>query len=218
MKRRRRLNTQTINRKKRTTSVRVRPQQSGENGLLKFFKRVLYAVVLIAIVYGGYQYLLPFVKEKLPALEQITSPAAQKTVEEQPTLPMESGTVETPTEEDVVEENSFVRAIQVEILNGCGEQGIARVLADKLRNLKYDVVNTGNYLKNGKPYFEVKSTRVIDQVNSDRTRDEARKLARKIGIPEKQVQSFSNPNPVADITIIIGQDFQSLTIFKGNTK
>lgn len=136
-------------------------------------------------------------------------------------LPVENATDHSAKQDQaeetqpVEQDETFVRATQVEILNGCGQQGVAKTLADKLKKLKYDVVNTGNYLKRGKPYFKVSKTRMIDQLNTKKSRKKCLELAKQIGIPAKQVQSFSNPNPIADITIIIGQDYKQLPIFKG---
>ena len=120
----------------------------------------------------------------------------------------------TPVARQEEPQNTFMKATQVEILNGCGQQGVAKILADKLKALKYDVVNTGNYLKRGKPYFKVSKTKMIDQLNTKKSRKKCLELAKTIGLSPKQVQSYSNPNPIADITIVIGQDYKKLPIFQ----
>ncbi len=218
MKHRRRTQTQTIIRKKtaRTTN-RKHPQK--ERRLPGFFKAVFILLLLGGVVYLSLQVLWPAVKEKLPALNEITS--GQTTPEEstRPELPTETADSQEESASPQTSPNeTFLPAIQVEILNGCGEQGIAKTLSEKLMALNYDVVNTGNYLKKGKPFFEVKKTRIIDQVNSEKTREKAKKLAEQLGISQEQIESFSNPNPIADITIIVGQDFKTLKIFKGKSE
>lgn len=173
---------------------------------------------MVGLLYAGYVYLWPALKSKLPALEKVTQVEnnADKGTETRPKLPADEQS--STTEETVQQGETYLPNIQVEILNGCGEQGIAKTLADRLMALKYDVVNTGNYLKNGKPFFEVKKTRIIDQVNSEKTKEKAKQLAKQMGLSEDQVESIPNPNPIADITIIIGQDFEQLKIFKGNSE
>ncbi|MHB2154745.1 LytR C-terminal domain-containing protein [Calditrichota bacterium GD2] len=214
MRHRRRISTQTINRSK-TIRVKGRKRPQKSNRAWAFLKNAIFFAVVIGILYLGYIYLLPVVKEKLPALDELSSGVStpMEKVTERPELPVDKDDAqESPPAEP------FLPALQVEILNGCGEQGVAKMLSDKLMALNYDVVNTGNYLKKGKPFFEVKKTRIIDQVNSEKTREKAQKLAEQIGISNEQIESFNNPNPIADITIIIGQDFKTLKIFKGKSE
>ncbi len=213
MKRRRRANTYTIQRRK-TTQTRPAPRPSGRFGTVVKFIIIIAAIALLT--YVGYKYALPVLQEKLPSL-QISKKAAPITpaVEEaQKPLPVEE-TKPVPPPLQTEPKETFVKATQVEILNGCGQQGVAKILADKLKKWNYDVVNTGNYLKHGKRYFKVKKTKMIDQLNTAESRKKCLKLAKAIGLSPKQVQSFSNPNPIADITIIIGLDYQKLPIFKG---
>ncbi|RMH61381.1 MAG: LytR family transcriptional regulator [Calditrichaeota bacterium] len=102
------------------------------------------------------------------------------------------------------------REIQLEILNGCGAKGVADQLTRLLRKQKYDIVNKGNYLKKGKVYWNVAETRIIDQIGNV---DNARELADIMGVLYSNVESYENPSPIADITIIIGKDYKTLPIF-----
>lgn len=171
---------------------------------------------MAGLLYAGYVYVWPGVKTKLPAFGKLTQPESNSEpgVDSSPQFPADESTPGSTTEESIKQSETFLPTIQVEILNGCGQQGIAKTLADRLMALKYDVVNTGNYLRNGKAFFDVKKTRIIDQVNSEKTREKAKQLAQQLGLSEQQVESIPNPNPIADITIIIGQDFDQLKIFK----
>jgi len=222
LKRRRRLNTYTIQRK-RTKQVQRRPAAKEPGPFWTLVKFLIIIGLIILIGYFGFKYLLPAIQQKLPSLHlgqntssveaPVTSPPKALPVEKPPQKAAEQNQPSEP--QSSVGNDSFVRAIQVEILNGCGQQGVAKTLAAKLKNLKYDVVNTGNYLRKGRPYFKVSKTRMIDQLNTKESRKKCLNLAKQIGISEKQVQSFSNPNPIADITIIIGQDYKKLPVFKG---
>jgi len=108
------------------------------------------------------------------------------------------------------------KRIQVEVLNGCGESGIAKRIADKLKKLNYDVVNSGNYLEKGKENFNVPTTRIIDQIKSRDNYERARELAAAMGVDPKHIESFENPAPIADLTIVIGKDFEQLSIYKAD--
>ncbi len=220
MKRRRRLNTQTIQRKK-TTQTQRRPAHRQPGPFWAFVKFLIIIGIIALIGYTGYKYLKPVVQQKLPSLHLSKTPESEVTSAPQSPnpLPVENTTGKTapqstPVARQEEPQNTFVKATQVEILNGCGQQGVAKILADKLKALKYDVVNTGNYLKRGKPYFKVSKTKMIDQLNTKKSRKKCLELAKAIGLSPKQVQSYSNPNPIADITIVIGQDYKKLPIFQ----
>ena len=219
MRHRRRTSTQTISKKKSArTQRKTFPKKSKfYSGSLKFLISVL---ALFGLLYVAYVYLWPAFKTKLPAFDKITqieNNNAEDT-EVRPQLPADEQTLSSTPEEPTQQRETYLPSIQVEILNGCGQQGIAKTLADRLMDLKYDVVNTGNYLKNGKPFFEVKKTRIIDQVNSEKTREKAKELAKQMGLSGDQVETIANPNPIADITVIIGKDFEQLKIFKGKSE
>ncbi len=215
MRHRRRLNTQTIQRKK-TTQTQRRPAPKEPNHFISFLKFLIIVGLIVLATYAGYKYLFPIVQQKLPSIH-LPSGKKQAKVEtvQKPALPVEQKKeLPVPKPEIKSKPDVYVKATQVEILNGCGQQGAAKILADKLSELKYDVVNTGNYLKGSKPYFKVKKSRIINQINTKKSRKKCKELAKALGISEKQIQSFSNPNPIADITLIIGQDYKSLSIFK----
>jgi len=96
--------------------------------------------------------------------------------------------------------------IQIEVLNGCGVDGVADRFTDYLRKKKFDVVNTGNYRS-----FNIDNSIVID-----RTGDiiNAEYLAEVIGIDNKQVIQQKNKNYFLDVSLIIGKDYKQL--FKNN--
>ncbi len=149
----------------------------------------------------------------LPALDHLWGNNKQTSVsektdkaapsEQQPALPMEQ-------EETEPYYSPVQRQIQLEILNGCGAKGVADQLTKLLRKHNYDVVNKGNYLKKGKVNWNVAETRIIDQIGKV---DNARQLADAMGVLYSNVESYENPSPIADITIIIGKDYKTLPIF-----
>ncbi len=92
--------------------------------------------------------------------------------------------------------------IQVEVLNGCGVNGIADTFTDFLRKNKFDVVNTDNYKS-----FNELNTMVIDRIGNIAN---AKKVAESLGIPEASYFSQINNNYFVDVTVIIGKDYHKL--------
>ncbi|MCH8032211.1 MAG: LytR C-terminal domain-containing protein [Bacteroidetes bacterium] len=92
--------------------------------------------------------------------------------------------------------------MQIEVLNGCGVDGIADMFTDSLRKKNFDVVNTGNYRT-----FKIDNSIVIDRTGNIIN---AEYLAEVIGIDKKQVIEQKNKNYFLDVTLIIGKDYKQL--------
>ncbi len=92
--------------------------------------------------------------------------------------------------------------MQIEVLNGCGVDGVADMFTDSLRKKNFDVVNTDNY----------RSYNIDNSIVIDRTGDiiNAEYLAEVIGIDNKQVIQQKNKNYFLDVTLIIGKDYKQL--------
>lgn len=93
--------------------------------------------------------------------------------------------------------------IQVEVLNGCGKNGIADKFTEVLRRNKYDVVNTGNYKT-----YDVNYSIVIDRTG---ILENATKLADLFDIDHGNVIQQINKNSFLDVTLIVGKDYNSYT-------
>ena len=96
--------------------------------------------------------------------------------------------------------------MQIEVLNGCGVDGVADMFTHSLRKKNIDVVNTGNYRS-----YNIDNSIVIDRTGNIYN---AEYLAEVIGIDNKQVIQQKNKNYYLDITLIIGKDYKQL--FKNN--
>jgi len=96
--------------------------------------------------------------------------------------------------------------MQIEVLNGCGVDGVADMFTDSLRKKNIDVVNTGNYRS-----YNIDNSIVIDRTGNIYN---AEYVAEVIGIDNKQVIQQKNKNYYLDITLIIGKDYKQL--FKNN--
>lgn len=94
--------------------------------------------------------------------------------------------------------------IQIEVLNGCGVAGVATRFTNALRNNGFDVVDSGNF-----ETFDVRETIVIDRSGN---LDHAIKIARALGIEEKNIIREVSPNFFLDATVVIGSDFEKLKL------
>jgi prolipoprotein diacylglyceryltransferase len=96
--------------------------------------------------------------------------------------------------------------MQIEVLNGCGVDGVADMFTDSLRKKNIDVVNTGNYRS-----YSIDNSIVIDRTGNIIN---AEYVAEVIGVDNKQVIQQKNKNYFLDVTLIIGKDYKQL--FKNN--
>ena len=92
--------------------------------------------------------------------------------------------------------------IQIEVLNGCGVNGIANNFTNILRTNGFDVVDTGNF-----DTFDVQQSMVISRSGNMK---HAYQIARVLGIPEKYVLREESNDYYLDATIVIGADYESL--------
>lgn len=98
---------------------------------------------------------------------------------------------------------SVQETIRIEVLNGCGERGIAAKFTDYLRSEGFDVVNTGNYRN-----FDVDSSFVIDR-RSMRNLYGTR-LASSLGISSHRVEPILSEEMSLEATLVLGKDYQNL--------
>ncbi len=92
--------------------------------------------------------------------------------------------------------------IQLEVLNGCGEAGIANNFTSLLRDNGFDVVETGNFER-----FDVENTFVISRGSSPVN---AKRVAAALGVDEKFIIREESPDFYLDVTVILGKDYTSL--------
>lgn len=96
--------------------------------------------------------------------------------------------------------------IQVEVLNGGGEDGAARKMMEYLRELGFDVVSTDNYVVDNK-YVYLEKTVIKDRIGN---LDASEQVALAVGLPTSSISEDINLNYFLDATIIIGKDFESI--------
>ncbi len=98
-------------------------------------------------------------------------------------------------------------AIDVEVLNGCGVQGLANEFSDFLRQHNHDVVNIGNA-----DTFDYQYSILINRGN--RQEREIKDLCDELGISHNQILPIESEEVQADVTFIIGSDYQSLKSYE----
>jgi len=193
LRRRRRQSTQIIH-KKTTSSPSAssyysspKPKRSGR----KILSFIVIVIALSAINYYFYN-LKNFQNDAMHLPETET----------------DSEIISTDPIDPVIEEEQspapLIHAIQVEVLNGCGKNGVAKIFQSRLRESGFDVVNTENYVVNGKVFWKVDQTFVIDQIG---VAEQAKAIAKALGIPLTNIESRENPAAIYDISVVIGKDY-----------
>ncbi len=94
---------------------------------------------------------------------------------------------------------------EVEVLDGIGNMKVAQRATDYIRSVGYDVVE----MKRNAEGVEGKSF-IIDHTGNPAA---AKQLALAMGISETKVFQKINPKLLLDITVVIGEDYQSLAPF-----
>lgn len=96
-----------------------------------------------------------------------------------------------------------VPALRIEVLNGCGEPGLAQRMAERLQGLGQDVVRVGDA-----PAGEHPRTVIVDRRGRDRL---SRGLARRIGPCPVVLERIEGTD--VDLTLIVGADWPRLRVF-----
>jgi len=94
------------------------------------------------------------------------------------------------------------KPVQLEVLNGCGVNGVADKFTDYLRAGNFDVVNIGNYRS-----FDVDYSLVIDRTGNIKN---AFEIASKLGIGRNNIIQQVNKEYFLDVTLVIGKDYKRL--------
>lgn len=96
-------------------------------------------------------------------------------------------------------------AIKIEVLNGCGVDGLARKVADFLKTQGCDPVNVTNFERS-----DIPRTMIIDRTSNASVN--GRKVAQALGLSDDYVAYLSSPERMVSVSVIIGQDYKSLQL------
>ncbi len=94
--------------------------------------------------------------------------------------------------------------IQINILNACGENGLASETNEYLRSYKFDVLEVGNYAE------KIDKSMVIDRLGD---MESAKKVAYAVGIPDSLIVTRIDSSLFIRTSIIIGKDYKKLSPF-----
>lgn len=98
----------------------------------------------------------------------------------------------------------FFQGIHVEVLNGCGADGVAQRVGRHLRGLGFDVMSWENAES-----FNYPETIVIDRVGKP---EYARKVADALGVRNRIQQIIPDPFRIEQVTVIVGRDYPRLNL------
>jgi hypothetical protein len=96
--------------------------------------------------------------------------------------------------------------IQVDVLNGCGDGGMASRCTAYLRARGFDVVEMRNYKT-----FDLEKSFVIDRAGD---RENAERVAYALGVEKYSVIQQINEDYYVDVSVVIGKDYRSLRPFE----
>ena len=195
MQRRRRQSTQIIKKKNLSSSYPSYPlrKSSGFNWK-RFFSWIFVFIILGLIAYSVYFWPAEPVDSEVETTQTVPPAASDNSKTEEP-------------EPVQVEPAPFEENIQIEVLNGCGFNGVAKIFQDYLRTEGFDVVNTDNYIEDGKIRWDIEKSIVLDRVGQI---EQAMAVARSLAIPVDRVLTRENPESIYDVSVVIGKDFKQL--------
>ncbi|UCH62707.1 MAG: LytR C-terminal domain-containing protein [Fidelibacterota bacterium] len=117
-------------------------------------------------------------------------------------LTIQPGNLESENLETAFTDNR----IEVEVLNGCGIPGMANEFTNYLRRYGYDVVRFTNAQR-----YDYPRTLVVSR---GKDFDRARLVAQTLGVEPNAVENMPDPSLQLDVTVVLGQDFATLTSYR----
>ena len=105
-----------------------------------------------------------------------------------------------------LQEQDIGKRIEVEILNGCGIPGLASDYTSYLRSLGHDVVRFTNAQR-----YDYPRTLVINRGTDP---ERAQQVAWALGVEPSAMESLPNPSLQLDVTVVLGQDYATLTSYR----
>ena len=101
-------------------------------------------------------------------------------------------------------EISSEEVVQIEVLNACGVNGLARKYADILKVHGYDPVNVTNFDSNS----NLPRTYIIDRRSN--AMSYGSQIAHILGLPNEYVSYQASPDRMVAVSLILGQDYEHI--------
>ncbi len=94
--------------------------------------------------------------------------------------------------------------LKIEVLNGCGVDGLARKYADLLKEKGFDPVNVATYERTDLP-----RTYIIDRRSKEMVM--GLQIAKFLGLPDQYVSyQQAKPDRMVAVSVILGQDYKTI--------
>ena len=98
------------------------------------------------------------------------------------------------------------RKVQVMILNGCGDKGVAQLYTNFLRNNGYDVIDYDNA-----KHFDFKNTKI--KIHNKKHENFETEIINLLSLKPNKIEYNYSKNIFYDMTLIIGDDFKELSSY-----
>lgn len=115
--------------------------------------------------------------------------------------------IRKPLQQVVIQGGPQSSVITVTVMNGCGVSGIAQQTRNFLQDHRFSVIDYGNWRD-----FEVARTVVWDCFSA--RMENARQVARVLGLGEDAVIARLDPNSRAQVVVLLGRDYPRLIPFR----
>ena len=106
-------------------------------------------------------------------------------------------------------ENYLNDRVQIQVLNGCGDKGIADLYASYLRDNSYDVIDYKNA-----DHFDYNASQIIVHNNNLLVEN----IADLLFIPSNNIDYVFDENIFYDLTLIVGKDYKNLNSYNDVNK
>ena len=106
-------------------------------------------------------------------------------------------------------ENYLNDRVQIQVLNGCGDKGIADLYASYLRDNSYDVIDYKNA-----DHFNYNASQIIVHNNNLLVEN----IADLLFIPSSNIDYVFDENIFYDLTLIVGRDYKNLDSYNDVNK
>jgi hypothetical protein len=182
------------------------PQKSYSD---KYLKPTFYAlfIVFISVLTFKLIYSVDFNSFLSSETNHSISDAEERTATDEAGIPNTNKSESNQTEEFTQRKAIPVeQKTQIEVLNGCGADGIAFTATQYGRQKGLDVVSMGNHAN-----FDVKKSYIVGWIND---KDTIQQIAEIFGIDSKHVSIKENKDKQLAASIILGKDYKNLNPFK----
>ena len=106
-------------------------------------------------------------------------------------------------------ENYLENRVQIQVLNGCGDKGVADLYATYLRDNNYDVIDYKNA-----DHFNYNASQIIVHNNNLLIED----IADLLFIQSSNIDYIFDENIFYDLTLIVGKDYKNLDSYNDISK